>query len=182
MQSLDYKLKTSNTNYVTARHDVQYFPSSLSSFAPATSRVCRIPLTSGTSFIDPEQDVVVGPLSDEGLVVVEVLAGRPQAQSSAGPPGSAARLRARAARRLRVRAASSARRLHSPPCEPGRRRPRPCPTCHSFFTGPFFLLGRGPRAFSGASVKLQPGRIAFYTVFCLPIPILRGICADGRGE
>ena len=53
-QSLDYKLKTSNTNYVTARHDVQYFPSSLSSFSPATSRVCRIPLTSGTSFIDPE--------------------------------------------------------------------------------------------------------------------------------
>ena len=28
MQSLDYKLKTSNTSYVTARHDVQYFPSS----------------------------------------------------------------------------------------------------------------------------------------------------------
>ena len=54
MQSLGYKLKTSNTNYVTARHDVQYFPSSLSSFSPATSRVCRIPLTSGTSFIDPE--------------------------------------------------------------------------------------------------------------------------------
>ena len=45
MQSLDYKLKTSNTNYVTAR----YFPSSLSSFSPATLRVCRIPLTSGTS-------------------------------------------------------------------------------------------------------------------------------------
>ena len=46
MQSLDYKLKTSN--YVTARHDVQYFPSLLSSFSPATLRVCRIPLTSGT--------------------------------------------------------------------------------------------------------------------------------------
>ena len=54
MQSLDYKLKTSNTSYVTARHDVQYFPSSLSSFSPTTSRVCRVPLTSGTSFIDPE--------------------------------------------------------------------------------------------------------------------------------
>ena len=54
MQSLDYKLKTSNTSYVTARHDVQYFPSSLSSFSPTTSRVCRIPLTSGTSFVDPE--------------------------------------------------------------------------------------------------------------------------------
>ena len=54
MQSLDYKLKTSNTSYVTARHDAQYFPSLLSSFSPTTSRVCRIPLTSGTSFIDPE--------------------------------------------------------------------------------------------------------------------------------
>ena len=38
MQSLDYKLKTSNTNYVTAQHDVQYFPSSLSSFSPAAPR------------------------------------------------------------------------------------------------------------------------------------------------
>ena len=38
---------------MTARHDAQYFPSSLSSFSPTTSRVCRIPLTSGTSFIDP---------------------------------------------------------------------------------------------------------------------------------
>ena len=54
MQSLDYKLKTSNTNYVTARHDAQYFPSLLSFFSPATSRVCRIPLTSGTLFIDPK--------------------------------------------------------------------------------------------------------------------------------
>ena len=53
-QSLDYKLKTSNTSYVTAQHDAQYFPNSLSSFSPTTSRVCRIPLTSGTSFIDPE--------------------------------------------------------------------------------------------------------------------------------
>ena len=33
---------------------MQYFPSSLSTFSPATARVCRIPLTSGTSFIDPE--------------------------------------------------------------------------------------------------------------------------------
>ena len=55
MQSLDYKLKTSNTSYVTALHDVQYFPSSLRSFSPTTSRVCRIPLTSGTSFIDPDR-------------------------------------------------------------------------------------------------------------------------------
>ena len=51
MQSLDYKLKTSNTSYVTARHDVQYFPSLLSSFSPTTSRVCRTPLTSGRPFL-----------------------------------------------------------------------------------------------------------------------------------
>ena len=52
MQSLDYKLKTSNTSYVTARHDLQCFPSSLSLFSPTTSS--RIPLTSGTSFINPK--------------------------------------------------------------------------------------------------------------------------------
>ncbi|CAE7623032.1 FV3-083R, partial [Symbiodinium microadriaticum] len=34
--------------------DVQYFPSSLSTFTPTTSRVARIPLTSGMDFIDPE--------------------------------------------------------------------------------------------------------------------------------
>ena len=49
----------------------------------------------------------------------------PGGSSSAGPRGSAARPRARAARRPPVRAAGSARRHHSPPCEPGRRRPRP---------------------------------------------------------
>ena len=76
-----------------------------------------------------QQDVVVGPLTDEGLVVVEVLAGRPQAQVRvvvlARPGQLPVRPRARAARRPPVRAASSARRLHPPPCEPGRRRPRP---------------------------------------------------------
>ena len=54
MQSLDYKLATSNVNYVQSRRDVQYFPSSLSTFTPTTSRVARIPLTSGMDFIDPE--------------------------------------------------------------------------------------------------------------------------------
>ncbi|CAE7889443.1 unnamed protein product, partial [Symbiodinium necroappetens] len=34
--------------------DVQYFPSSLSSFTPNTSRVARIPLTSGSDFLDPD--------------------------------------------------------------------------------------------------------------------------------
>ena len=54
MQSLDYKLATSNVNYVQSRRDVHSFPSSLSTFTPTTSRVARIPLTSGMDFIDPE--------------------------------------------------------------------------------------------------------------------------------
>ena len=54
VQSLDYKLATSNVNYVQSRKDVRYYPSSLSTFTPTTSRVCRIPLTSGMDFIDPE--------------------------------------------------------------------------------------------------------------------------------
>ena len=54
MQSLDYKMRTSNVSYVTSRKDVMYFPSSLSTFTPTTSRVARIPLTSGGDFIDPE--------------------------------------------------------------------------------------------------------------------------------
>ena len=84
-----------------------------------------------------QQDV----LADEGLVVVEVLAGRPQAQVRVvvlARPGQ-----------LPVRAASSARRLHPP----GRRRglrdllSLSRPTCHSFFTGPVFFAR--PRALSG---------------------------------
>ena len=56
VSSLDYKLGSSNVNYVQSRKDVQYFPSSLSTFTPTTSRsrVARIPLTSGQDFIDPE--------------------------------------------------------------------------------------------------------------------------------
>ncbi|CAE7476412.1 unnamed protein product, partial [Symbiodinium necroappetens] len=54
MGSLDYKLATSNVNYVQSRRDVMYFPSSLSTFTPTTSRVARIPLTSGMDFVDPE--------------------------------------------------------------------------------------------------------------------------------
>ena len=54
VKSLDYKLGSSNVNYVQSRKDVQYFPSSLSTFTPTTSRVARIPLTSGMDFIDPE--------------------------------------------------------------------------------------------------------------------------------
>ena len=37
-----------------SRKDVQYHPSSLSVFTPTTSRVCRIPLTSGMDFVDGE--------------------------------------------------------------------------------------------------------------------------------
>ena len=54
VKSLDYKLGSSNVNYIQSRKDVQYFPSSLSTFSPTTSRVARIPLTSGMDFIDPE--------------------------------------------------------------------------------------------------------------------------------
>ena len=54
VQSLDYKLGSSNVNYIQSRKDVQYFPSSLSTFTPTTSRVARIPLTSSMDFIDPE--------------------------------------------------------------------------------------------------------------------------------
>ena len=52
--SLDYKLATGKTNYIQSRKSVQYYPSSLSTFTPTTSRVCRIPITSGTDFVDPE--------------------------------------------------------------------------------------------------------------------------------
>ena len=54
VQSLDYKLATSNVNYVLSRADVTHHPSSLSVFTPTTSRVCRIPLTAASSFIDPD--------------------------------------------------------------------------------------------------------------------------------
>ena len=43
VKSLDYKLGSSNVNYIQSRKDVQYFPSSLSTFTPTTSRVARIP-------------------------------------------------------------------------------------------------------------------------------------------
>ena len=54
VKSLDYKLGSSNVNYIQSRRNVQYYPSSLSTFTPTTSRVARIPLTSGMDFIDPE--------------------------------------------------------------------------------------------------------------------------------
>ena len=54
ISSLDYKMRTSNTSYVIARKDVQFFPSSLSTFTPTTSRVARIPLTTGGDWLDPD--------------------------------------------------------------------------------------------------------------------------------
>ena len=53
--ALDYKLSTGNTSYVQSRKSLSYWPSSLSTFtAGTTSRVCRIPITSGMDFLDPE--------------------------------------------------------------------------------------------------------------------------------
>ena len=57
MHSLDYKMRASNASYVISRKDVNYFPSSLSTITPTTSRVVRVPrvpLTSGSDFIDLE--------------------------------------------------------------------------------------------------------------------------------
>ena len=51
---MDYKLSTGNTSYVQSRKSVSYWPSSLSTFTGTTSRVCRIPITSGMDFLDPE--------------------------------------------------------------------------------------------------------------------------------
>ncbi|OLQ10982.1 hypothetical protein AK812_SmicGene5195 [Symbiodinium microadriaticum] len=47
-------MRTSNASYVISRKDVQYFPSSLSTITPTTSRVVRVPLTSGSDFIETE--------------------------------------------------------------------------------------------------------------------------------
>ena len=54
ISSLDYKMRTSNASYVIARKDVQFFPSSLSTFTPTSSRVARIPLTTGGDWLDPD--------------------------------------------------------------------------------------------------------------------------------
>ena len=40
-------MRTSNASYVISRKDVNYFPSSLSTITPTTSRVVRVPLTLG---------------------------------------------------------------------------------------------------------------------------------------
>ena len=69
-----------------------------------------------------QQDVVVGRLLDE--IVVEVLAGRPQAQVGVVVLARPGQLPVRA-QEQRVRVAGSARRHHPPLCKPGRRRLRP---------------------------------------------------------
>ena len=100
-----------------------------------------------------QQDVVVGPLADEGLVVVEVLAGRPQAQVRVVVLARPGQLPFRA-REQRVGPRSAPQVQHD-----GSIRPRAspgaavrglrdllslsCPTCHSFFYGAIFLsVGR----------------------------------------
>ena len=47
-------MRTSNASYVIARKDVQFFPSSLSTFTPTSSRVARIPLTTGGDLLEPD--------------------------------------------------------------------------------------------------------------------------------
>ena len=78
-----------------------------------------------TPWGDQQWNIVVGPLADEGLVVVEVLAGRPQAQVGVVVLARPGQLPVRAREQRAGRAAGSAQRHHPPPCEPGRRRPRP---------------------------------------------------------
>ena len=59
MQSLDYKLKTSNTNYVTARHDVQYFPSSLTLSLEGVSQMDSILPERLPALVRPAFDLVL---------------------------------------------------------------------------------------------------------------------------
>ena len=96
-----------------------------------------------------EEDVVVGPLADEGLVVVEVLAGGPQAQVGVVVLARPGQLPVRA-REQRVGPRAAPQVQHD-----GTIRPRASPgaavrglrdllslsrpTCHSFFTGPVLL-------------------------------------------
>ena len=94
--------------------------------------------------------MVVGPLSDEGLVVVEVLAGRPQAQVGVVVLARPGQLPVRA-REQRVGPRSAPQVQHDgtirPRASPGAVRglrdllSLSRPTCHSFFTGPVFFGG-----------------------------------------
>ena len=104
-----------------------------------------------------QQDVVVGPLVDEGLVVVEVLAGGPQAQVGVVALAHTGQLPVRA-REQRVGPRAAPQVQHD-----GAIRPRASPgaavrglrdllslsrpTCHSFFYGASFFCparqGRG---------------------------------------
>ena len=136
VKSLDYKLGSSNVNYVQSRKDVQYFPSSLSTFTPTTSRVARIPLTSGMDFIDPESIKIAFRVrnNDATLELTPALRSPPASSSasSSSPTGSAATTSASTA------AAASCTRYSSQPngirtraspasgSSPGSRR-RPCP-------------------------------------------------------
>ena len=93
MQSLDYKMRTSNASYVISRKDVQYFPSSLSTITPTTSRVVRVPLTSGSDFIDPESiKVAFRFVNNDGTNDFHPIMGHPAClirESSSSPTASA---------------------------------------------------------------------------------------------
>ena len=118
-----------------------------------------------------QQDVVVGPLADEGLVAVEVPAGRPQAQVGVVALARPGQLPVRA-REQRVGPRAVPQVQHD-----GTIRPRASPgaavrglrdllslsrpTCHSFFTGPVFFAR--PRALSGS---VAGGWGACFARFC----------------
>ena len=122
-----------------------------------------------------QQDVVVGPLADEGLVVVEVLAGRPQAQVGVVVLARPGQLPVRAReQRVGPRSAPQVQRDGTirPCASPGAavRGLRDLlslsrPTCHSFFTGLvfFWLAAHSPQPY----VQIWPGRIAFLHGFAL---------------
>ena len=117
-----------------------------------------------------QQDVVVGPLADEGLVAVEVLAGRPQAQVGVVALARPGQLPVRAReQRVGPRAAPQVQHDGTIRASPGAavRGLRDLlslsrPTCHSFFTGPVFF--GWPRILPGYTCTSRPGRIAFCTV------------------
>ena len=135
-----------------------------------------------------QQDVVVGPLADEGLVVVEVLAGRPQAQVGVVVLPRAGQLPVRA-REQRVGPRSAPQVQHDgtirPRASPGAavrglrdllslsRRP----TCHSFFTGPVFFGGpRILRICAGMAGELFTRfPDSFCTIFAWHDMILHGV-------
>ena len=109
--------------------------------------------------------LVVGPLADEGLVVVKVPAGRPQTQVRVVALACPGQLPVRA-REQRVGPRSAPQVQHDgsirPRASPGALRDLLSlsrPTCHSFFTGPVFFAR--PRAVSGHLRRWSGARFAW---------------------